>query len=135
MPGLRPLRSTLIAVALAVLPLAACATTPAVESLMVTASAYNSVPGQTNHRPSVAAWGDRLEPGMNAIAVSPDLLDAGLARGSRVRIDGLPGEYIVLDRMPDRWQKRIDIYMGNDVPAALQWGVRDVRIHWVPVKD
>jgi 3D (Asp-Asp-Asp) domain-containing protein len=131
----RSLQPTLIAVALATLPLAACATTPAMESLIVTASAYNSVPGQTNHHPNVAAWGDRLEPGMKAIAVSPDLLDAGLARGSRVRIDGLPGEYVVLDRMPDRWEKHIDIYMGDDVPAALHWGVRDVRIHWVPVKD
>ena len=72
---------------------------------------------------------------MKAIAVSKDLLEAGLTRGTRVRIDGLPGEYVVLDRMPRQWSNRIDIYMGNDVAAARQWGRREVRIHWAPLDD
>jgi 3D (Asp-Asp-Asp) domain-containing protein len=135
MHGLRALRPLLFALALSGLPLAACATTPVMQSVMVTATAYNSNVSQTNHDPSIAAWGDRLEPGMKTIAVSKDLLDVGLTRGTRVRIDGLPGDYVVLDRMPSQWSKRIDIYMGDDVPAARQWGKREVRIHWAPLDD
>jgi 3D (Asp-Asp-Asp) domain-containing protein len=126
------MRSSLFGVALALLPIAACATTPAMSSLVVTATAYNSLPAQTNHTPNHAAWGDELEPGMKAIAVSRDLLDAGLTRGTKVKIEGLEGEYTVLDRMPSQWDKRIDIYMGDDVRAARSWGKREVRIQWAP---
>jgi 3D (Asp-Asp-Asp) domain-containing protein len=103
-----------------------------VSTLVVTATAYNSLPGQTGEQPDIAAWGDRLEPGMKAIAVSSDLHEAGLTRGTVVKIDGLPGEYLVLDRMPAQWDNRIDIYMGEDVRAARNWGVREVRIRWSP---
>ena len=98
--------------------------------LLVTATAYNSLVDQTEDDPSIAAWGDRLEPGMNAVAVSPDLEILGLKRGTKVRIEGLPGEYLVLDRMPPKWERRIDIYMGEDVHAAKHWGRRSVRIYW-----
>ncbi len=67
---------------------------------------------------------------MQAIAVSRDLLALGLDAGTRVRIDGLPGQYIVRDKMARRWEKRIDIYMGEDIEAAREWGVREVTIHW-----
>lgn len=98
--------------------------------LYVTSTAYNSLESQTDATPSIAAWGDQLEPGMKAIAVSRDLLDLGLTRGSRIRIDGLTGEFVVLDKMAKRWQKRIDIYMGEDVTAARRYGKRSVRITW-----
>jgi 3D (Asp-Asp-Asp) domain-containing protein len=98
----------------------------------VVASAYNSLAGQTGPQPSVAAWGDRLEPGMRAVAVSRDLLEIGLTRGARVWIDGLEGEYVVLDKMAKRWRNKIDIYMGEDVAAARRWGVREVKIRWSP---
>lgn len=100
--------------------------------LNVTATAYNSLPGQTSGDASVAAWGDRLEPGMKAVAVSRDLLELGLTRGVKVRIDGLPGDYVVLDKMSKRWKRRIDIYMGVDRGAAREWGRRKVRISWDP---
>jgi len=67
---------------------------------------------------------------MNAIAVSADLISLGLTRGTRVRIDGISGEYVVLDRMPPKWKKRIDLYMGTDVKAARRWGKREVMIYW-----
>ena len=98
--------------------------------LLVTATAYNSLVGQTEDDPSIAAWGDRLVPGMNAVAVSADLESLGMKRGAKLRIEGLPGEYLVLDRMPPQWERRIDIYMGEDVPAAKHWGRRSVRIYW-----
>ncbi len=117
------------AAAALLLVLTACAS-GATQTRVVMASAYNSVPEQTDHEPWIAAWGDRLEPGMKAIAVSRDLLDVGLTRGTRVRIEGLPGEYVVLDKMASRWRNKIDIYMAEDVRAARRWGLREVRIEW-----
>lgn len=105
---------------------------PTPRVMIVKASAYNSRAGQTDSTPSIGAWGDRLAPGMKVIAVSKDLLELGLGRGQRVRIAGLPGEFVVLDRMPSRWRQKIDIYMGHDVRAALRWGVRSVEISWIP---
>jgi 3D (Asp-Asp-Asp) domain-containing protein len=101
-------------------------------SIDVVATAYNSLPGQTQGDPRVAAWGDVLVPGVRAVAVSPDLVELGLRRGVRVRIDGLRGEFVVLDRMPARWRRRIDLYMGTDEAAALAWGRRRVTIRFHP---
>jgi 3D (Asp-Asp-Asp) domain-containing protein len=98
------------------------------KKLNVTATAYNSVSAQTDSTPNIAAWGDRLKPGMKAIAVSRDLLKMGLKRGSKVKISGLPGEYVVLDKMHHRWSRKIDIYMGKNVRAAKNWGKRRVTI-------
>ncbi len=98
------------------------------KKLNVTATAYNSVSAQTDSTPNIAAWGDRLKPGMKAIAVSRDLLKMGLKRGSKVKISGLPGEYVVLDKMHHRWNRKIDIYMGKNVRAAKNWGKRRVTI-------
>jgi 3D (Asp-Asp-Asp) domain-containing protein len=100
------------------------------QNLMVTATAFNSLPKQGKGNPNVGAWGDSITPGMNAVAVSADLVSLGLSRGTKVRIEGLRNEYVVLDRMPAKWKKRIDIYMGNDVKAARSWGRREVNIYW-----
>ena len=100
-------------------------------SLRVTATAYTSHVDQTDSTPNIAAWGDRLEPGMKTIAVSRDLLKVyGLKRGQKVRIKGLKGEYRVLDKMNKRWKKKIDIYMGMDKRKAFRWGRRKVEIYW-----
>jgi 3D (Asp-Asp-Asp) domain-containing protein len=124
---------TLPALALCCAFAVACASGPGFErSLEVTATAYNSTRAQTGPTPQIAAWGDRLRPGMKAIAVSRDLEALGMTRGARVRIEGFKGEYVVLDRMAKRWKRRIDIYMGNDVAAARAFGKRKVRITWAP---
>ena len=99
-------------------------------AMTVTATAYNSLPGQTHGDPHDGAWGDRLTPGTRAIAVSRDLVALGLRRGARLRIAGLPGEWVVLDRMPSRWTRRIDLYMGSDLRAARHFGKREVQITW-----
>ncbi|WP_271271288.1 3D domain-containing protein [Aliamphritea hakodatensis] len=99
-------------------------------SMEVTATAYTSTPGETDSTPSLAAWGDTLKPGMKSIAVSRDLIAAGLTHKTIVRIEGLEGEYRVLDKMNRRWEKKIDIYMGEDRKKALQWGKRKVTIFW-----
>ena len=97
----------------------------------VTITAYNSVRSQTDGDPTIAAWGDRLKPGMKAVAVSHDLMKRGLTRGKKIKIKGLKGYYVVLDRMSRRWKKRIDIYMGNNVRKARRWGRQRRHIPWV----
>lgn len=98
--------------------------------LKVTATAYNSLPGQTANDPSLTAWGGKLVPGMKAIAVSRDLIALGLTNGVKVKIDGLSGTFTVMDKLHKRWKQRIDIYMGTDVKSAKQWGKREVTIRW-----
>lgn len=78
-------------------------------SALVTATAYNSHPDQTDGDPFLTASGERLDPGTKALAVSPDLAAAGLDFGTRVRIDGLDGEWVVLDRMPASRRRSIDL--------------------------
>ena len=98
--------------------------------LKVTATAYNSLPDQTQGDPTITAWGDKLVPGMKVIAVSRDLISMGLTHGVKVRIGSLSGTYTVMDKLHKRWTRRIDIYMGNDVKAAKEWGKREVTIRW-----
>lgn len=100
-------------------------------SLRVTATAYNSLRAQTDSTPNIAAWGDRLRPGMRVIAVSRDLLRrSGLKRNTLVKIQGYPGTYRVKDKMNRRFSKRIDIYMGKDRRKARKFGKRKVVIKW-----
>jgi 3D (Asp-Asp-Asp) domain-containing protein len=99
-------------------------------ALAVKASAYNSVRSQADSTPTVTAFGVRLRPGMRTIAVSRDLEALGLKRGTVVRIDELPGEWRVADRMGKRWTRTIDLYFGLDVRAAREWGRRNVTVRW-----
>ena len=124
------LRINILSLCCALLFLAGC-DLGETDSMEVTASAYNSVPSQTDKdNPALTAWGDILKPGMKCIAVSRDLIEIGLTHNTKVKIDGLPGTYLVKDKMNKRWQKKIDIYMGNDIEAAKEWGVRKVTISW-----
>ncbi len=100
-------------------------------TLEVKATAYNSLPEQTHAlHPQITAWGDTLKPGMKSIAVSRDLIKRGLEHETVVTIEGLPGKYIVRDKMNRRWEKKIDIYMGTDVKKARYWGIKTVTIRW-----
>jgi len=99
--------------------------------LRVTATAYTSHGNQTDDTPFLAAWNNRLRPGMKIIAVSRDLLTRfGMRNGTKVRIGGLRGFYRVRDKMNKRYKKRIDIYMGLNLRKALKWGRRSVVIYW-----
>lgn len=97
-------------------------------SVMVTASAYNSLEAQGTGNVNITAFGDTLQPGLRSIAVSQDLLDKGLAYKTEVKISGLEGTYIVNDKMHPRWKNKIDIYMGVDREKALKWGRKKVEI-------
>ena len=106
------------------------------KELEVTATAYNSLPVQTSRiHPGITAWGDSLKPGKRYIAVSRDLIIKGLKHNTMVRLDTFQGIYLVKDKMNKRWLKRIDIYMGEDVQKALQWGKRKIKIWYAVPKD
>ncbi|MDD2450744.1 MAG: hypothetical protein PHU67_02395 [Sulfurovum sp.] len=97
--------------------------------MQVHATAYTSRLKRKNAKYPIGAWGDPLTPSCRGIAVSADLLKMGLTYRSKVRIEGLEGEYVVLDRMHPKWKKRIDLYMGDDFKRARYWGVRTVTIY------
>lgn len=99
-------------------------------SMTVVASAYNSTPAQTSSNPQITAFGDSLKPGKKYIAVSRDLLRKGLKHNTPVIIEGFEGVYLVKDKMHRKWRNHIDIYMGNDLEAAKQWGRRKVCIDY-----
>ena len=99
--------------------------------LRVTATAYTSHENQTDSTPFIAAWGNRIRPGMKMIAVSRDMLTRyGMKYNTKVRIGGLPGYYLVKDKMNKRYKKRIDIYMGLNLRRAFRWGRRSVTIYY-----
>jgi len=107
-------------------------TTPKYEwnTIKVTATAYNSTRHQTEGDPFIGAFGDSLKPGMKCIAVSRDLYRMGLRKNTFVTIEGLKGIYLVKDKMHERWNNKIDIYMGTDIISAKRWGRKKVNIHY-----
>ncbi len=100
--------------------------------LTVTVTAYNSTRSQTDSTPRTTAFGDHLEPGVKAIAVSDDLYALGLREGTRVRFEGLPGEWVVEDKMGDRWHRKVDLYLGDNRQAAKEFGVKRLTMRWRP---
>jgi 3D (Asp-Asp-Asp) domain-containing protein len=128
-PRTKAIAAALVALWIAASPGRACEEGEK-KSLEVTVSAYNSIPSQTSGNAAETAWGDKLKPGMKAVAVSQDLIKRGLGHKTPVRIEGLKGEYLVLDKMPKRWAKRVDVYMGKDVKAARKWGKKKRTITW-----
>ena len=99
--------------------------------LKVTATAYTSHSGQTDDTPYLAAWNNRLKPGMKIIAVSRDLIKKyKLTNGVKVKIKGLKGTFTVRDKMNKRFKNRIDIYMGNNRKKALEWGKKEITLLW-----
>ncbi len=99
--------------------------------IRVIATAYTSHRNQTDRTPFLAAWNNRIRPGMRIIAVSEDLIRKyGLKNGVKVKITGLPGYYVVRDKMNKRLRNHIDIYMGLNKRKALRWGRRRVALYW-----
>lgn len=99
------------------------------KALRVKALAYTGCTTKSKRSPR-GAWGDPLTPGVKAVAISPDLMKFGLDHGDTIRIEGLPGEYKVLDVMHGRHAKAIDIFYGDDECGAREWGNRSLTITW-----
>lgn len=102
-------------------------------SVVARATAYNSLPNQTDSTPFITATGTRTRPGV--VALSRDLLRV-FPYGTRVTIEDLSGRYnsalkgrvfIVEDTMAARKVGSIDIWMTTR-SQALQFGARQVRI-------
>ena len=85
--------------------------------VVVDATIYHAVEGQTDSTPLITASGKHIDPsnpaGHRWIAVSRDLEELGFVFGKRVMVMGaqhMDGIYTVEDRMNRRWTKRIDIF-------------------------
>jgi len=103
--------------------------------LDVTATAYNSVKSQTLGARNITAWGDTLVPGMKSIAISRDLIAKGLKHGTMVRIDTFSDTFYINDKMHRKWKNRVDIYMGNDIKKAKEWGRKKVQIKYAILRE
>lgn len=87
----------------------------------VIATAYNSLPGQTDDSPWITASGTRCHEGVIAANHLPI--------GTKVMIEGFGNRvFTVEDRMNKRYNKRIDIWF-RDYDDAVKFGVRKVRYH------
>lgn len=89
---------------------------------VVTASAYNSVPGQTDSTPFITASGTHVRPGVLAANFLPI--------GTQVTIPDIYGDqiFVVEDRMNARYTNNIDIWM-EEIADAKKFGRRTVKIH------
>lgn len=106
------------------------------DTLEVSVSAYNSVPWQTGAGgANITAWGDTLKPGLKAIAVSRDLIKKGLDHNTAVQIEGFDSVFRVKDKMHYRWKNKIDIYMGEDVQKAREFGRKKLKIYYEVPRD
>lgn len=90
---------------------------------LVTVTAYNADPAQTDSDPDIAASMRRVRPG--TIAVSRDLFDKGWVFGRKVRIEGL-GIFEINDLMAPRHDKAVDIFLGSNQQASA-FGKRRAR--------
>lgn len=98
---------------------------PAARTMIVTTTAYNSEPGQTDSTPFTTANGTRVRDGIVAANF--------LKFGTRIRIPEYFGDKVfeVHDRMNARYTSRVDIWMLNKADAK-SWGVRRVKIEILP---
>lgn len=98
---------------------------PAARTMIVTTTAYNSEPGQTDSTPFTTANGTRVRDGIVAANF--------LKFGTRIRIPEYFGDKVfeVHDRMNARYTSRVDIWMLNKADAKA-WGVRRVKIEILP---
>ncbi|MAS11597.1 MULTISPECIES: 3D domain-containing protein [Gammaproteobacteria] len=100
------------------------------ETMEVTATSFTLAEEETKRgNVGLTAFGDQLEPGDKAIAVSRDLIRMGLTHGTKVRVEGLPGTYTVQDKMNKRWKNKIDILFKKR-SRALEWGRQNIEIEY-----
>jgi 3D (Asp-Asp-Asp) domain-containing protein len=94
---------------------------PAVRTIMVPMSAYDSEVGQTDGSPFTTADGSQVRDGIVAANFLPI--------GTRIRIPDYFGDKVfeVHDRMNARYAYKVDIWMLKKADA-LKWGVRNVKI-------
>jgi len=99
--------------------------------VVVDATIYHAVEGQTDSTPFITASGRHINPdnpaGHRWIAVSRDLEPLGFVFGAKVLVTGaehMDGIYIVEDRMNRRWTKRIDFLVNESMKGGRWQGVK-----------
>jgi len=92
------------------------------KEMEVMVTAYNSLAWQTEGNPVIAAWGDTLRPDRPSVAVSRDLIKIGLKHNTPVLVEGFTDTFLVKDKMNARFKRHIDIYMGEDLFKAREFG-------------
>lgn len=100
-------------------------------SMVLKATAYNSIPNQTDSTPTITATGTRTRPGV--VAMSRDMLRV-FPYGTRVKIEDLSGRYnfsgrvfVVEDTMHPRKTNQVDIWMPT-YREAINFGKGTVRV-------
>jgi|SaaInlStandDraft_7_1057024.scaffolds.fasta_scaffold54490_2 3D (Asp-Asp-Asp) domain-containing protein len=94
-------------------------------TINVMATAYNSLPGQTDSTPFTTASGTTTRHGVIAANFLPF--------GTRVKIPEIYGDqvFIVEDRMNARYWHKVDIWMeGYD--DAIEFGIKNITIEVYP---
>lgn len=90
---------------------------------IVTATAYNSLPGQTDSTPWITAAGTRCREGVVASNFLP--------LGTKVKIEGFGSRiFTVEDRMNRRYNQRIDIWFRR-YHDARAFGIQKVKYYVV----
>ena len=91
-------------------------------AVIVTATIYHAVPGQTDNTPFITASNKKINKdnpaGHRWIAVSRDLEKLGFTLGTKVCIENageMDGEWTIEDRMNKRWTKKIDFLVNTDM--------------------
>lgn len=95
------------------------------DPVMVEATVYHPVIGQTDDSPLVTASGKMIDPTdpiqHRWLAVSRDLERKGFTFGRKVLVTGTnkyDGIWEIQDRMNSRWTKRIDFLIGREDPIG-----------------
>ena len=104
-------------------------------AVIVTATIYHAVPGQTDNTPFITASNKKINKdnpaGHRWIAVSRDLEKLGFTLGTKVCIENageMDGEWTIEDRMNKRWTKKIDFLVNTDMKYG-KW--KNVKIYVV----
>jgi 3D (Asp-Asp-Asp) domain-containing protein len=87
-------------------------------------SAYNSLVGQTDSTPCIPASGNNICGRTNVVACP-----RRYPLGTKFIIEGK--EYICEDRLNERVDNGIDIFLDKDLQSALNWGVRYLEVQVV----
>ena len=94
---------------------------PARRTMIITVTSYNSEPGQPDDTPFITAFNTRVRDGIVATNFLP--------KGTIVRFPDKFGdkEFVVEDRMNERYYYRMDIWMA-DKQEAIQFGIKVLKM-------
>jgi len=85
-------------------------------------TAYNSVESQTDSSPCIGSAGNICEAAKYQRVCATRLYKLGTV----IWIEGI-GSCTILDRTSKKYANRIDIFMGKDIEAARQFGIKELK--------